>query len=215
VLSGGAGARAMARAFEDEFGIADALKSFSVSGRTDAWIVAHAASVHGVASSPDRLQRLRSQYFDHLAREIRQPAPRKQLLPGVKLLLDALSIRDDVFLALLTGNFEGGARIKLEYFDLWQHFRCGAFGDVNPDRNALLDEAFERVKACGAAIPDPSRIVVVGDTPFDVEVARSGGVRSVAVATGGFDAPALRAAGADVVLDDFSDIPATLAALGC
>ena len=53
-------------------------------------------------------------------------------MPGVRELLDALAARDDVYLALLTGNYEGGARIKLEYFDLWRYFRCGAFGDDAP-----------------------------------------------------------------------------------
>ena len=44
-------------------------------------------------------------------------------MPGVRELLDALAPRDDVYLALLTGNYEAGARLKLEYFDLWKYFR--------------------------------------------------------------------------------------------
>jgi phosphoglycolate phosphatase-like HAD superfamily hydrolase len=58
-------------------------------------------------------------------------------MPGVRSLLDTLHTRSDAFLALLTGNFEAGARVKLEYFGLWRYFRCGAFGDHARERNGL------------------------------------------------------------------------------
>ena len=200
---------------EEEFGIADGLSDLSFAGRTDAWLLAQAAAARGLACDPVRVRSVREKYLVHLAHEVRQPGPRKRVLPGVVALLDALASNDDVFLALLTGNFEGGARIKLEYFDLWRHFRCGAFGDDTSDRNALLETALARVASCGQPIPDRSHIVVVGDTPFDVGVALAGGVRSVAVATGSFEVSELTGAGADVVLNDFSDLAATLVALGC
>jgi phosphoglycolate phosphatase-like HAD superfamily hydrolase len=215
VLSGGAGARAMRRAFEEEFGIETGPATLTFAGRTDAWLIAQAAAAQGLACDAARVRSVREKYLIHLVREIRQPGPRKSILPGVVPLLDTLSSSDEVFLALLTGNFEAGARIKLEYFGLWRHFRCGAFGDEAFDRNALLETALARVASCGQPIPDRSRIVVVGDTPFDVGVALAGGVRSVAVATGSFDVSELTGAGADIVLNDFSDLAATLVALGC
>jgi phosphoglycolate phosphatase-like HAD superfamily hydrolase len=135
-------------------------------------------------------------------------------MPGVRPLLDALAARRDAFLALLTGNFEHGARVKLEYFDLWHYFRCGAFGDAALERNGLLPTALARVEACGGPSPRPSDVVVVGDTPLDVAVARAGGARSVAVATGSYDVLTLSASGADVVLEDFSDLRAALEAFG-
>ena len=76
-------------------------------------------------------------------------------MPGVRELLDALAPRDDVYLALLTGNYEAGARLKLEYFDLWKYFPCGAFGDDAPHRNVLVPKALARVAACGG--PDVRR----------------------------------------------------------
>ena len=93
-------------------------------------------------------------------------------MPGVRPLLDALAARDDVYLALLTGNYEDAARAKLEYFDLWRYFPCGAFGDDAPDRNGLLPKALATIRACGG--PVKSRrldVVVIGDTPLDVECA--------------------------------------------
>ena len=70
------------------------------------------------------------------------------------------------------------------------------------------------MQACGGPAVDPGDVVIVGDTPLDVAVAVAGGTRSVAVATGGYDVETLRASGADVVLNDLSDIPVVLDAMG-
>ena len=89
-------------------------------------------------------------------------------------------------LALLTGNFIEGARIKLEYFDLWKYFPCGAFGGDAHNRNDLVPIAV-RARA-SAASPTSSRrdVIVVGDTPNDVECALVAGATPVAVATGSY-----------------------------
>ena len=96
--------------------------------------------------------------------------------------------------ALLTGNFEQSARIKLEHFDLWRYFRCGAFGDDAADRNALVPFAVERARRCGLDTAALEAIVVIGDTPHDVACARAGGAVPIAVATGTFGVDQLRAA---------------------
>src|SRR5439155_14506603 len=152
-------------------------------------------------------------YLAHLSTELDRPGPRKGVMPGVRRLLDELAARPDVYLALLTGNYEEAARVKLEYFDLWRYFRCGAFGDDAPDRNGLLPKALAVVRARGGPAVSPADTVVVGDTPLDVACAAAAGARSIAVATGGYDVDALRAAGADVVFDDLSDTDAVLMAM--
>ena len=75
----------------------------------------------------------------HRARKARAPQGRDARRP--RAARRARPARDDVYLALLTGNYEGGARLKLEYFDLWRYFRCGAFGDEAPHRNGLVPKA--------------------------------------------------------------------------
>jgi phosphoglycolate phosphatase-like HAD superfamily hydrolase len=132
----------------------------------------------------------------------------------VREVLEALSPRDDAFLSLLTGNFQRGAEIKLEYFDLWRYFPCGAFGDGAHDRNGLLKTALENVRACGGPNVSPEDAVIIGDTPLDVAVAKAGGARSIAVATGSYSVDALRATGADVVFEDLTDVDAVVRALG-
>jgi phosphoglycolate phosphatase len=204
----------MSLAFEDVFGVRDGLIGVPMAGRTDAWILAQAVAAHDLPCDSEMVLRFRERYLTHLADEVHRPGPRKGVMPGVRPLLDALAARDDAFLALLTGNVEQGARVKLEYFDLWRYFRCGAFGDSALERNGLLATAVARAEACGCPSMRPSEIVVVGDTPLDVAVARAGGVRSVAVATGSYNTVMLAASGADVVLEDFSDLRAALDAFG-
>ena len=211
MLSGGAGARAMSRAFEELYGVPDAFNGVPFNGRTDAWILGRTAEVHGIDAAA--LGAFKPLYLEYLARELHQPGPRKGVMPGVRPLLDALASRDDVFLALLTGNYAGGARLKLEYFDLWHYFTCGAFGDVVHERNHLLADALSQVAACSGLPAQPSHTIIIGDTPLDVGVARFGGARSIGVATGSHTVDDLRASGADVVFQDLSDLEQVLAVL--
>src|SRR6478672_6089717 len=199
VLTGGAGRRAMSLAFADVLGVRDAFDGLPMAGRTDSWILADAAAAHGIQTDSPTLARFEEVYIRRLQEEIGKAGDsRKGVMPGVRELLDALAPRDDVFLALLTGNFEEAARIKLEYFDLWRYFRCGAFGDAAPDRNGLLPRAVRRVAACGGPMFEPADAVVVGDTPLDVACAKFSNARSIGVATGLHGVDELRAAGADL-----------------
>lgn len=214
VLTGGAGGRAMARAFADIFGLQHGMASISMAGRTDAWIVAQMAASHGLPFTPEVFGRFHDAYIAHLREEIHKPGPQKGILPGVRAVLEALNSHSGAHLALLTGNFERGAQIKLEYFDLWRYFGAGAFGDRTHDRNSLLETALARVAEVGGPSVTPGDTVIVGDTPLDVAVAIAGGARSLAVATGSYGVEALRASGADVVVDDLMDVAAVLAGLG-
>ena len=213
MLTGGAGGRAMSRAFEEIFSIADAFQGIPMAGRTDAWILADAAAAHGVLHDTSGLERFPDVYLRHLRAEIPNKGPRYGIMPGVPALLDALADRDDTYLALLTGNYETGAKQKLEHFNLWHYFQCGAFGDGAADRNGLVPKALARVCECGGPAFTPSDAVVIGDTPLDVACAKAGGARSIAVATGNHSVEELRDAAADVVFPDLSDTRAVLTSI--
>jgi phosphoglycolate phosphatase-like HAD superfamily hydrolase len=209
VLTGGAGVRAMNRVCEEVLGAGVTLSDVPVAGRTD-WIILHdALAREGRTLDHGLLHAFR------VREEIQHPgAGRKEVMPGVRDLLELLSTREDVFLGLVTGNFKEGAQIKLEYFDLWRYFRCGAFGDDAPDRNALVPFALQRAAAGYGLVNVPSeQVFVVGDTPHDVACARAVGATPIAVATGSFAVDQLRDSGADVVFQDLSDTEAFLALL--
>jgi phosphoglycolate phosphatase-like HAD superfamily hydrolase len=187
-----------------------------VAGRTDRIILTDVVTQAGHRVDDGLLDRLRDRYIEHLREEIERPGRTrdvatpgargglKAIMPGVRELLDTLAQRDDVFLALLTGNFEAGARIKLEHFDLWRYFRCGAFGDDSADRNDLVPFAVRRARQHGAPDLAAEHILVVGDTPHDVACARAVGAVAVAVATGGSTTDDLRRHGADIVFQDLT-----------
>jgi phosphoglycolate phosphatase-like HAD superfamily hydrolase len=215
VLTGGAGLRAMNRAGEEILGLLNLLDGIPLAGRTD-WIILHDALTRaGHELDEDLFARMREAHIRYLAEEIEHRGDGvKDVMPGVRELLPALRSRDDVALGLLTGNFEEAARIKLDHFDLWDYFRCGAFGDDAADRNALVPFAVDRARECGLGSFEYADVVVIGDTPHDVACAVAVGAQPVAVATGGFSLDQLRAIGAPVVLEDLSDTEGFLAWLG-
>lgn len=212
VLTGGAGKRAMDRAFETVFGVADAFTAVSMAGRTDRWLVEQALAHHGLEPTADRLDRFRTEYLATLESTMHEPgAGRRGLMPGVPLVLAQLAARSSTHLALLTGNYEAGARIKLTHFGLWDHFAWGAFGDDHAERDALARAAVAMAPARGVTLDAPSHAVVIGDTPHDVACARAAGARVIAVATGGHSIDDLRACDPDLALEDLRDVDAVLA----
>lgn len=206
VLTGRAGVRGMNAAFVDLYGHLDALSIVDVAGRTDRAIVSDVFRAINVEVSDEELIRLRDAYIAELARQIDLPVEHpKGVLPGVLRLLEALAARPDVDVGLLTGNFEAGAAIKLGYFDLWRRFRFGAFGDRHTSRRDLVPLALERAAAAGVPVPPADRVVVIGDTPLDVDCAQAHGARVLAVATGPFDQATLDAAGAHLTVETLED----------
>jgi phosphoglycolate phosphatase-like HAD superfamily hydrolase len=133
------------------------------------------------------------------------------VLAGIPELLAQLSSREDRTLGLVTGNYEEIARLKLRRAGVghWFDGGVGAFGSDAEDRTELPAIARRRAGALGAPYPR-ERTVVIGDTPRDVACAHADGARCVAVATGPFDVDDLRAADADAVARDASELLALL-----
>ena len=204
---GGAGVRAMAQAFEKLFGVADALKSIEMGGRSDAWIVGRAFTLHGVADEVANREALLEEYSSVLPGVLADAEG--LVLPGVPQLLEVLGERDAV-LGLGTGNFRRSGFIKLRHFGLDGYFDEGGFGEDSEDRGEVLAAGVARLRSRAPA----AEVVVIGDTPHDVQAARAIGARAVAVATG-FATPAeLETAAPDVLLQDLSSLEAVVEAFG-
>jgi phosphoglycolate phosphatase-like HAD superfamily hydrolase len=206
ITTGGAGYRAMKRAVELTLGVERALDGIPVAGRTDSIILRDAVhAVDGRVLSNELRERIREVYCDLLQKELDLVGGGPGVLPGVRELLARLADRREYHVALLTGNFSQSAQIKLGYYDLWHFFAWGAFGEDAVDRNDLLPVALSRYRERTGLPIAPSDVVIIGDTPNDVEVARAGQARAVCVTTGQYDRAALLEAGADVVFHDLSD----------
>jgi len=130
--------------------------------------------------------------------------------PGVPELLADLDSREGVRLALLTGNYEAVARLKLHRagIGMWFEEDQGAFGSDHEDRAALPAIARRRAAREGEAAWPREQTLVIGDTPNDIACARADGVRCLAVATGPFAAEELR--GADAVAADAGELSGLL-----
>ncbi len=207
LLSGGAGVRAMSNAFEQFFGVADAFAGIEIAGRTDTFLLSRALTRIGLPDTSANHQRFREAYLAALVEEIRKPGNgRRGLMPGVKPLLDRLRQDDAFHLALLTGNYEVAAQVKLQHFGLRDFFEWGAFGDESEDRNELARLAMRRAGERAVPMTARARAIVVGDTPHDVACAHAIGARSLAVATGSHSIEQLEQSGADMAVADLSDI---------
>jgi phosphoglycolate phosphatase len=215
LLTGGAGVRAMTRAFEATFGIRDAFEGIPVAGRTDTYLLSQALRRSDTPDSPENHERFRGAYVALLAGEILQPGHgRRGLMPGVEALLAAMRQRQEFHIALLTGNYEHAAQIKLRHFNVATYFDWGVFGEESADRNELGRIAMTRAAERSVPARARAQAVVIGDTPHDVECAHAAGLRALAVATGSYSVSELEVAGADVVLADLSDVDGVLAIVG-
>ena len=214
LLSGGAGVRAMTRAFHEVFGIADAFANADVAGRTDTFLLSNALGRAGLPDTPDTHRRFRDAYVDILHDEMQQP-PRGRcgLMPGIASLLTAIREQSSLHAALLTGNFERAAYTKLGHFGIHDYFSWGAFGEESADRNELARVARQRAVAQRIPVASVERAIVIGDTPHDIACARAIDARVIAVATGNYSIEQLTAAGADHVFPDLADTERVLALL--
>lgn len=208
ISSGRAGLRGMNRSFERLFGVSDALDGIPLAGCTDRAIVSQALTRAGLPVDEDSIARLRDAYFEDLQAALLEPlsAP-GGVLPGVSALLDDLA-DEDVAVGLLTGNFATGAAIKLGHFGLWDRFAFGAFGDHHVDRRSLVQVAVDAAQAAGHGRFEPSQIVVIGDTPLDVDCAHAYGAHAIAVATGIFSHEALAATRPAILVHALTDVSA-------
>lgn len=204
ISSGGAGTRSMNLAFEELYYIPDAFKGITMAGKTDIRIMKEGLRKHGLDSENGNVPRLCAKYLEHLRTQME--TRRKHLKPGIKEAILKLNSMDDIYLGLLTGNIEEGAKIKLESFDLNRFFPIGAFGSDDEDRNRLLPFAIARFKNMHNIDISYADCIVIGDTPKDVECAKVFGAYSIAVATGPYPYESLAAEWPDMVLRDMSEM---------
>src|SRR6185503_6968102 len=175
VLTGGSGMRALERATFELSGVAGATAGIQADGKTDPILAAEIALALPSPVDPEFAERLFGRYLELLALEVAE-TPRYQVLPGVAGALDALDAAALPY-GLATGNIEAAARIKLERGDLWRRFPFGGYGSDSGERWALVARAIERGAGhLGRTVPADS-VVVVGDTPRDVEAAHATGAR--------------------------------------
>jgi len=182
------------------------------AGRTDSEIFFEAAAINEVSvGAPGEVagQELLARYTTQLAiafdaRLDLLPA-QGRALPGAADAVAAVASLPGVIQTVLTGTIRPNAVAKLRAFGLDEFFdfEIGGYGSEVYPKGAQLVQARSRAaeKYAGRIVS----AVYLADSGRDVEAARIGGARCVAVASGRSTAGELRDAGADVVLDDLAD----------
>lgn len=203
VQMAGAGRKAFCRALREVYGLDDNIAYIQFSGGTDLDVLGQIARRHGLVLTPEKTDAFFGALDRHLEQTLRDAEP--ILFPGVAELLQILAEDDRFLLGLVTGNIESCAFRKLAYFELHRHFLLGAFGHEHADRIEIARLARERALEYAGPEAKIAGSFLVGDTPSDIAAAHGIGATAIAVATGMVPARELQAAGADHVLEDFSD----------
>jgi len=210
----GAGRRALKMALDRVYGTSGALDQYDLSGKTDQRIVFDVMQATGLSHGEvrERLDEVFEVYAGSLVDEVGDGRD-ITVLPGVTALIHRLRETNEVVLGLVTGNIEDGARIKLLPTGLWPYFRVGAFGSDHADRRLLPALAARRAHALVGYPFRPSEVLVIGDTPHDIECARAFGAVAAAVATGNYTRAELMDQKPDFLFDDLADVDRIASAL--
>jgi phosphoglycolate phosphatase-like HAD superfamily hydrolase len=213
--SDGAGRRAMTRALTNAFGTSgDA--SYRYDGKTDMQIVRDLMRGAGYDDTliDARMNALLDEYVSALHEELRSGATRVERLGGVVELIEALEARPDRRFGLLTGNIEVGAGAKLRAVGLDPgRFLVNAFGSDHEVRGELPAIAQRRAREALGLHVEGDAIVIIGDTPADIECGRAIGARAIAVATGRYSVSDLAAHNPFAVFPDLADTHAVMRAI--
>jgi phosphoglycolate phosphatase len=211
----GAGSRAFRRAMLEVYQETGPIDAYDFHGRTDPQIARELLRLAGFddGAIDGGLNDLWRAYLRELEVELGQPGNGTYVLAGVRPLLDTLHATGQHLVALLTGNIEPGARLKLGSAGLWDRFDFGAYGSDHESRDQLPAVAVQRARERSGIDFTGRDIVIIGDTPFDVSCGRALGVWAVAVATGRHTPRELEDVGADVVLTDLADTRRVMAAI--
>jgi phosphoglycolate phosphatase-like HAD superfamily hydrolase len=196
----GAGVRAMLRAACETLGERCRDAQINFGGALDPWIFQQIARHGGYDADHDVHSVFRVRYAQYLPHEIRTGQRASEATPGVLDLLARLRAEEHARIGMLTGNYAETGAIKLRHVGIdpsW--FSPAIWGDAADTRAGLVRVAIEQTRV-------PARdVIVIGDTPRDVQCAHDNGARCLAVATGGHSMQELREAGADRVVADLVD----------
>ena len=163
LLSGGRAARSVfAGALTEVFGTCGDVETFALEGKIDPMIVKELLLAAGIPEETVLRRRgdALALYLDRLEAALARERP--ILKPGVAAVLDGVARDGAAVSALLTGNVERGARIKLSAVDLWDRFAFGAFVDEAAGREDLGPIALTKARRLGHTFTG-SDCVVVGD----------------------------------------------------
>jgi phosphoglycolate phosphatase len=182
---------------------------FNYSGRTDWEIIEHLLGFDHREFTNDLVHELLDDFLLELENQLKN-GKKPFIYPGVKELLGILSKLKHIFLGLVTGNIEGGAKLKLNAAGLAHHFPIGGFGNDSKNRNDLPPIAIHRAYEYYDVHIKRENIWIIGDSIHDVFCAQKNNLRCLAVSTGWTHYDELKAVNPEYLVKDLSDTESIL-----
>jgi phosphoglycolate phosphatase len=204
LTTGGAGAVAWQRAFEELYKVEANIDEHTRAGMTDPEITEIIFDeVVGRKGTPEEHAEVVAKYLDYMPEAVAESTG-YEVKPGIAETLARLA-EEGVAQGVVTGNVEPAARIKLARGDLDKYFSFGGYGSDERDRVKLTERAIERGGEIVGAPLDRAATISVGDTPRDVSAGHGAGIRVVGVATGSYSVAELEEAEADWAIEDVTN----------
>src|SRR5688572_22871076 len=204
LLTQGAGIKAMHDAGRELYGEHFTADGVEFAGRLDTLIWNDLVKINGLKNGDADHDRFRATYGRHLATRLQRDRTAK-LLPGVAELVVELQRTPSITIGLLTGNYPETGRLKIKHAGLDPDvFTIAAWGCDGQSRRDLPPVAMQAHRVRNGNAIEANRVVIIGDTPYDIDCAKAHGCRSIGVATGAFTIESLQCAGADLAVRDLS-----------
>lgn len=185
------------------------------AGRTESEIIFETLAVNDVVTTEDHLPAFMAALAESFS--ARRASIRKEgrVLPGAREALAAVGRLRDLVQSVLTGSIQPNAVTKLTALglDKYLDFEVGGYGSETYSKAALVELARTRTAGKYGGVIAEAATVLVADSPRDVQAARIGRAKTIAVATGTATQAELRAAGADVVLPTLAETGQVVAAI--
>lgn len=124
------------------------------------------------------------------------------MFPGALDAIQQLAARPDVVLGVATGKSRRGVAALFERFEIAPHFVTIQTADTHPSK----PHPSMILTAMAEAGAEAARTVMIGDTTYDIEMARAAGVGAIGVSWGYHPSVALEAAGAHVIVDHCKEL---------
>jgi phosphoglycolate phosphatase len=213
LTTNGVARKAFGEALDDVFQRPTVASQVDFAGKTDQQIYYDIATGSGIDAETIEMKKDDALAAFLALLEKRIDADNCLALAGVHDLLNALEEEDVATVALLTGNMLRGAFIKLTPPGLNRYFTFGAFGNDARYRYQLPAIALERAYNRTGVAFKGKEVVIIGDTPNDIECGRHLNVRSIAVASGTFAAEELEEHRPDFLFSDLINTDGVLEAI--
>lgn len=154
----------------------------------------------------DMADKLAEDYRAHYRASLISSDGREGLFPGCREVLDLLHERPDTLLGIATGKGLNGVHRLTELHGIAGHFSTLQTPDHNPSKPhpGMMLRAMDELSA------DKSQTVIIGDTTFDIEMGKAAGTKTIGVAWGYHDPRELLSAGADILVENYADLPGAI-----